>query len=322
MEKELSLKEQNLIAKIQEKLGSVIPQDGGEIAKGVFEMAAGAGIIATGVQNGWIVFGGEFVATSVSAWNDSAINGSLLGGSAGLLAGTILGGIGVAGAGGAIGVPAVVVAGGAAAILGAFGYTATDVLSNIMTPVNSMISVPSVLGSVSILAVGMALIIKGARRIIGTNTAQNILSYIKDGTLELKPVLSEKMLTTQEKLCSYAQAFNQAHQEKFLPAGITLTAGAAGAAITAATIAPPAATILGSAKLGAWGVAAGVVAAPTAPVWTVLAGGAVAGGAGYAGWKYLRNRKSKKCNDEEAKKLAREDIRQLIYVIELPYDPA
>ncbi|WP_320055527.1 hypothetical protein [Desulfuromonas thiophila] len=292
----LSSQENDLLFEMKKNIEEAFSKKIINIGIGVAEMVVGGGLIAYSVNSGLVTFGSGLVATTANSWNVESVFGAGLGAGIGGVAGIILGGIGIAGAGSAIGVPAAIVAGGAAAILAAFGYVGGDVLHNInsfLNPfaTNHISAITS--GTISAFSVGLALLVDGARRVVGSETFCDVLSYFKEGIIYLKKSFCNLLLESQEAFEAYKmELFSRPKglTDTLFSGGSVVMGGAAGIAFgsgVAASMAAPA-TILGSQTLGTWAVSAGLIAAPAAPLFPVVLCGAVGVMACYAGWKLLK----------------------------------
>jgi len=133
-------------------------------AVGVAEMAAGAAIIATGVQLGHIHIGSDVMGSELDGVGSESLDGAALGGGSAAVAAAILGSIGVVGAGGAIAIPAWLLISGGAAIFGAAGFGFGDAVHHFLHP---PIDVGDFFAGASLTSIGVALLIDGARRLIG-----------------------------------------------------------------------------------------------------------------------------------------------------------
>jgi hypothetical protein len=146
-------------------------------AVGVGEMAAGAALVVAGIKLGHI-HPGTWLGTKVGGFNDGALASGAAGGTAGAIAGGVLGGIGVATGGGAIGIPAWLLASGGAAAFGASGYAIGDAVHKFLNP---GIDIGQVFAGGSLLTIGVALIIDGARRFIADEAVRRLFCNFKDG---------------------------------------------------------------------------------------------------------------------------------------------
>lgn len=257
-------------------------------AVGVGEMAVGASLVGWGVHNGVIEMGSQLVATELGGSNIESIAGAAGGSGIGALAGSIAGSIGIAGMGGAIGVPAALVIGGATAVLGMAGYTAGDIAHNVVHAVDAA----SLIANGSVLLIGVALIIDGARRCIQDPKGLSMLSELKGKAVILNDLSSRVIATSVEELQGFIREL------KKLPAdGIEAAVGAGSAALGAGiaasaggAVAAGSVTVLGSQVLGGAAISLGLV---SAPVWPIVAGVAGGAGIGYAAYKAIKYWKSK-----------------------------
>lgn len=251
---------------------------------GVAEMALGVAAIAWGLQAGLIHFGTDVVGTELS-------DGGLLGGAAGAgvggIGGTILGSIGVAGAV-TFGIPAVLLASGGSLILGAAGYGIGDVAQKLLTPPPGF---GEMLAGASVTAIGIALIIDGARRVVTDERVLKKAAQFKDGVIHISSLTSKVIAKTmdefQEIIANLSK--NQSVQEAALATTTTSTA-IAGTAIGGG-LAAGSVTVLGSHGLGAVALSLGLV---SAPVWPVVVGGAAGLAVGLAAWKGVKHYANKK----------------------------
>lgn len=171
-------------------------------AVGGAEIITGAGLIALGIKLGAIDMGTQLVGLGAHQFNIESLVGASSGGLVGS-ASTILGGVGIAAGGGAIGIPAGLL-GVAGAAIGAFtGYSAGDVIHNLTAHVPSYLSF---IGVGSLLVVGVALIIDGCRRILGSETIQKAWSSFKDGIIYLADVTAKVVCKTANEISDFLSA--------------------------------------------------------------------------------------------------------------------
>ncbi len=251
---------------------------------GLAEMAAGAGLVSWGVQNGVIEIGSKLVATKMGGTNIESMVGMFGGAGVGAIASAVVGSIGIAAGGTAIGIPAAVVIGGGTLILGAAGYTGGDLIHNFLNPpINFM----EFLTDASILAIGVALMVDGAKRIIKDDKVLASLSKFKDGTIYLQKLSAKVIAETIDELKDFMNKLASLPKDKVDAAGSVL--GATGTAAlglsVGGSIASSSVTVLGSQALGSVALSLGLV---SAPVWPVIAAGTVGCGVGYAAWKACR----------------------------------
>lgn len=237
---------------------------------GVAEMALGAAAVAWGVQVGHIQFGTDVVATTLST---GGLGGAAAGAGIGAIGAAMLGSIGVAGAF-TFGIPAVVLAGSGMAILGAAGYGIGDVAAKLLVPPAGF---GDVVGGASILVVGIALIVDGARRVVKDERILQAASKFRDGVIQLAPLTSKVVARTTDELRQIIDELSKSPAAG-VTTGVTAAAGAAiGGSVAAASV-----TVLGSHGLGALALSLGLV---SAPLWPVIAGGAAGLALGVAAWK-------------------------------------
>lgn len=252
-----------------------------QVEVGLAEMALGASIIAMGVHTGQIHFGEEVVATKLS---DSGMFGAAAGAGMGGIGASILGSIGVAGVY-TFGIPAVVLAGGGMLILGAAGYSIGDIAGKLLAPEQG---ISDLLAGGSMLLVGTALLIDGARRVVTDERVLALASKFKDGVIELATLLTEVVARKVEEFNDIMR--NLANQDG-VAAPLSVGAGVAGGAAIGSAAAASSVTLLGSHALGSAAMALGLV---SAPVWPVVAGGVVGAAIGVAAWKGLKSIAAKK----------------------------
>jgi|GEM_PF-1321619 len=259
---------------------------------GLAEMAAGAAIVAYGVQNGAIEMGKDMIGTafagdSAGAELAGAGTGAALGGAGAAalkvtaLGGSVLGSVGVAAAGSAISIPAALIIGGGALILGGAGYAAADQIEAFLNP---PIHPGEFFTGCSMLAIGTALLVDGARRVITDDRVLSALSTFKDGVLHLAQVNVDVLARSlddlkgfMKELASVPNTATDATASAAAAAGLATAGAVAGSAAATASV-----TILGSQALGGVAISLGLV---SAPLWPVIAGGAAGIVLGYTGWK-------------------------------------
>ncbi len=260
-----------------------------QLAIGVGEMAIGAGLIAWGVHNGVIEMGTQLVATELGGINVESIIGATGGTGIGAIAGSIIGSIGVAGMGGAIGIPAALVVGGTAAVLGLAGYTAGDVAHNVTA---HALDINTLIANGSVLLVGVALLIDGARRCITDKKVLSSLSQFNEKAIHLNELSSRIVAKTMEELQGFIEELKKLPEDK-IEATLGSSSAAIGAGIlgSASTVAATGSvTVLGSQALGGAAISLGLV---SAPVWPIIAGVAGGAGIGYAAYKAVKYWNSK-----------------------------
>lgn len=246
---------------------------------GVAEMALGASVLAWGVQNGAIEMGREIIGSALSAMNMGALSGSGIGGGLGAIAAAVIGSIGVVGMGTGIAVPAVFLIGAGAAVFSAFGYVAGDLIHKFLQPTQG-----DLFTNGSLLIVGIALLIDGARRVIKDQRVVALASRVTDHAIYIAQISGKVVARELAELKAIADAMATLPESAVDAAG-SVTSGVAmaatGAAISAA-VATGSVTVLGSGGLGAVAVSLGLV---SVPLWPAIAGGAAGLALGYGVWK-------------------------------------
>lgn len=232
--------------------------------------------------------GSQLVATELATENLEAI-GCTIGAGIGAVAGSIVGSIGIVGMGGAIGIPAAIVIGGSAFVLGMAGYTVGDVANNLT--MNDM-DFSLLVGNGSVLLIGVALIVDGARRLITDPKALSAMSLFKDRLLILSDLSSRVVARSWEELQDFIDELTKMPEDGF-DASVSTGSAALGAGVGAAAgsaAAVGSVTVLGSQALGGVAVSLGLVSAPVWPIIAGLAGGAGIGYAAYKAIKYWNNK--------------------------------
>lgn len=254
-----------------------------QLAVGLGEMVVGSCLVAWGVHNGVIEMGSQLVATQIGGANVESIAGALGGSGIGAAAGSILGSIGIVGMGSAIGIPAALLIGGAA-VLGMVGYTAGDIAHNIA---NLPIDFNTFALNGSVLLIGVALIIDGARRCINDKSVLSTLSIFKENVIYLKDIIVDIVAKTLDELKGFVEELKKAPEDNVdasISAG-SVAAGAASGAVVGSAVAAGSVTLLSSSTLGGVAVSLGIV---SAPMWPIIAGVVGGAGLGYAAYKAIK----------------------------------
>lgn len=260
---------------------------------GVVEMAMGAGLIYWGLQSGLIEMGTDVVG---SKWADIGGAAGVSLGSVGgpVIAATFLKSIFVGGVSGVAGVtsiaalPVIALVGGGAAILGAFGYGAGGLAGKVADEFAPNFG-DYVVGA-SIVAVGLALMIDGARRVAKDERILAATSKFEDGVIKLASEGPEIVAKTWDELQKIIKELTQTPSLSIAAGGATAAGIAVGGSLAAGTV-----TVLGSHGIGALALSLGIV---SAPVWPVIAGGAAGLAIGVAAWKGVKHFKSKSNNND------------------------
>lgn len=252
---------------------------------GLGEMAIGASLIALGVQNGAIEMGSQLVASVFDHATTAGALGAAAGGALGTIPGLLLKSIGVAALGTAFSVPAIALMGGGALFLGLAGYGTGRLISDFLHPVPGM---ADFIGTGSLLLVGVALMVDGARRVATDASVLAAAARFTDGVLYLGRQAAGQVLSTKEALVGYLDSEiggflrDVAKNPTLLGTTTLLVAGGVG---IGSSVAAASVTVLGSKTLGGVALALGIA---SAPVWPVVAGGSLALGAVYGLWRYRK----------------------------------
>lgn len=231
-------------------------------AVGIGEMAAGAGLICAGIQMGHIHLGTDIVGVDAGGFSHGALEAAGGGGGTGALASVILGNIGVVAMGGGIGIPAWVLSLGASAIFLAAGYSVGDAVHHFLNP---SVNLAQVFDGGSLLAIGVALLIDGARRLLSDKQFKEALSRFCEGVICLVELASEVVVDSVETLAGFTKTVWSSPATGL---ALGLGGGLAGASV-GGTLAAGTVTILGSHALGGAALTLGLV---SAPLWPVVAG--------------------------------------------------
>ena len=245
-----------------------------QVLIGVGEMALGAALITWGLKTGLIQLGSDVVA---SRFSQGGIIGGALGAGIGALAGNLIGAIGIVPFGG-VAIPALAMIAGGAAIFSAFGYSVGDIASKFSTHVGGF---GEFLTDASVLAVGVALLLDGARRIAKDEIVRELASKFLDGVVYLARKTVEGTASTWEEVQKILKQPTVNNAAFVATAGI----GMAYFASVGGGIATGSVTVLGSHTLGAAALSLGLV---SAPLWPVIAGGAVGLALVTGTWKAIR----------------------------------
>jgi len=260
------------------------------VAIGVAEMALGAGIIYWGVQSGMIQIGSDLAGSKLAEIGGS-ISASVGAVATPLIAETFLKSIFIGGVSGVAGVtmvpaiPVIALIGGGAAVFGAFGYTATDMIQKFFEP-----SFSDYVAGASVVSIGIALMVDGARRLIKDERVLGATSSFHDGLLSLKESSGEIVAKSWDDLQRIIAELAPQSPEDGMAKGASVIAGAAiGGSLAAGSV-----TVLGSHALGAAALSLGIV---SAPVWPIVAGGAIGLAVGAAALKGVKSLNEKRLKD-------------------------
>lgn len=253
---------------------------------GVAEMALGAGIISWGLQNGFIEIGKDVVGSKLAEIGGT-VGAGLGAAGAPVIATTILksvfiGGItGIQGVTMAPAIPAILLVGGGAMVLGAFGYTAGDIVEGF---IDSDLS--EHLNDASIVAVGLALLIDGSRRVVKDERVLEVASDLKEDVIRLTNASTGIVVKSWEELQTIINEIGSSPEAGVMTGGATVAGAAIGGTLAAGTV-----TVLGSHGLGAVALSLGLV---SAPVWPIIAGGIAGLAVGFSTWRAFKYVKSQK----------------------------
>ena len=248
---------------------------------GIVEMVAGAAIISAGVSNLSIVLGQDVLGSSLGKIGGLAGMGIGAATSAAMatvfLKGLFVGG--VATVAGVTAVPAAVLIGGGTLIAGAFGYVAGDLLEPL---INGAPSITNMLPGAVTLAVGVALMIDGARRLIKDPRILRATSFFADGVVHLVSSGTGIIAATWDDLKAFELTLPKDPQAYAAVGGLSIFGGAVGSALAASSV-----TAIGSSSLGAAALSLGII---SAPIWPVVAGAAGGAVLGIAAWSRFKKR--------------------------------
>ena len=254
---------------------------------GVAEMALGSAAIAWGIQNGVIEMGHDLVVRATSNFNIGEMAGGAIGGVAGAIGGAILGGIGVAALGTAVGIPTIAIVGGGTLLFGSFGYTVGDLTGKFLNP---PVDLGEFLGGASVMAIGLALLIDGARRVVKDQRVIAMGTKLVDGIIYLGNQSAQIVAKTTKEF--YRLADKMIPDSLGIPGPVvtttaaTATATVATGAAVGSSLAAGSVTVLGSQTVGAAALSLGLV---SAPVWPGIAGGAAGLAVGYGAFRTVRH---------------------------------
>ena len=243
---------------------------------GVAEMALGAALLAWGVHHGAIEMGIQVLGTATDITNPGGATGGAVGLAVGAVAAKIIGSIGVVGMGSGIGIPVGLLALGGGALLSAAGYTAGDIAYGLLNKVDLA---DLALGA-SAMGIGLALLIDGARRVVGDDAVRQGAARVTAAAIELFRANATVVARSVAELAPY--------ERDAAALGLAALAGWGGAAAGGA-YAATSVTVLGSSTLGSLALGMGLVAAPVWPM--VLGAAAAAVGGGLLARRILRSRR-------------------------------
>lgn len=253
-------------------------------AVGIAEMALGAALITFGVKSGAIEMGRDLVMSVLNPEQNLAFIGGSTGTATGAALG-LLGNIGVASGGSAIAIPAIALGGSGALLLGLGGFGLGKLASELFSPVPTL---SEFIGPASLLAVGVALMVDGGRRVLSAQAVQEGLAKFEDWTLKVTGISVGSVLTSAAEMTNYlhGEATDFLIQHVRDPRQLGFTSVLLGLGVWGGvTAAASTVTVLGSSALGGVAVALGL-ASP--PLWPAVACGAAGLAGSYAYWRLNR----------------------------------
>ena len=256
--------EENALASLREQVRAWCREHQCEV--GVAEMILGAGILCYGVKTGMIEVGKEVLGLRSTPFDHAAEIGASIGAGTLGVAGAMVGSIGVATSGTAIAVPASILTLGGIVVGAALGYSAGDLVEQFFGP---QIGTKEILAQASLLIVGLALLVDGARRILNDQRVRATGAWIRDRAIHLARVSGQVVLARFEDV-----NLGMAGAGLSLAAGATasgLMGGAAANGLAAGSL-----TLAGSKTLGAIVLSSGAL---TVPAWPIVLGAAFVVGA-------------------------------------------
>lgn len=144
----------------------------------------------------------------------------------------------------------------------------------------------------AIVAVGLALIIDGARRVVNDERVLSSASRVRDGVISLVPQASEAVAATWDDLQDLVRDAAESPTAYATGGATTLAGVAIGSSLAAGSV-----TVLGSSGLGAAALSLGLV---SAPIWPIIAGGAAGLTLGIAAWKGAQHLRKQDDSSEPA----------------------
>ena len=154
---------------------------------GAAEMALGAELLTWGVRNGQLEIGRDFIVSKLPVQKSSDTNANATDVELSVFGTSILGSIGLSDKGRTIGIPMIVLVGGGTFLLSRFGYAVGDLAEKFLPSSNQL---GGFVAGASILTLGLALIIDGARGIVKNEPnvfLGSVVAYGKIYVNELRP---------------------------------------------------------------------------------------------------------------------------------------
>jgi len=257
----ISQSDESALARLREQVAAWCREHQGEM--GAVEMILGAGILCYGVKTGMIEVGKEVLGLRSTPFDHAAGIGASIGAGTLGVAGAMIGSIGVATSGGAIAVPASILAVGGVIVGAAMGYSVGDFVEHFFGP---QIGTKEILTHASLLVVGLALLVDGARRILKDQRVRAGGARIRDRAIRLGKVAGEVVTTRFEDVDASNVATGAGLAACSAASGFMGGAAAHGMAASAVTVA-------GSKTLGAIGLSVGALSVPAWPIALVVVAG-------------------------------------------------
>lgn len=254
--------EEKVLASLREQVRNWCREHQCEV--GVAEMILGAGIICYGVKTGMIEVGREVLGLRSTPFDHAAKIGASIGSGVLGVAAAMVGSIGVATGGGAIAVPGAILTLGGIAVGAALGYSVGDLVDKFFGP---QIGTKEILTQASLLVVGVALLVDGARRILKDERVKAAGARIHDRAIQLGKVAGEVVMARLEDVNTRSVLTGAGIAAGTAASG--LMGGAVMQGMAASTI-----TVAGSKTLSAIGLSLGALSVPAWPIVIGVATGA------------------------------------------------
>jgi len=256
----ISQSDESALARLREQVVAWCREHQCEV--GAAEMILGAGILCYGVKTGMIEVGKEVLGLRSTPFDHAAGIGASIGAGTLGVAGAMIGSIGVATSGGAIAVPASILGVGGIIVGAAMGYSVGDLVEHFFGP---QIGTKEILTHASLLVVGVALLVDGARRILKDQRVRAAGTQIMDRVIHLGRVSGQVI-----------QAGFEDVDLRKVGTGAGLAAGATASglmgSVAAHGLAAGSVALGGSKMLGAMALSVGAL---TVPAWPVVLGAAL-----------------------------------------------
>lgn len=163
---------------------------------GAAEMALGAAILGWGVQSGQLEIGRDFIVSKLPDHISGNLYGTATDQGIGGIGSSILGSIGVTTSRGFIGIPAIVLAGGGTFILNGFSYATEDSAEKFIPTAANL---GYFVDGASILTLGLALIIDGARCVVKNERDLLLGSVVAYGKIYFNELKAKVVANTPDE---------------------------------------------------------------------------------------------------------------------------